>query len=192
MKMEAHIAAEDLKMFKSYLERATHYFEWGAGGSTYVAAQQPNLLSVASIESDRAWFNRVQQVVREKPHVNLRLVDLKGSGSWGSPGASSTEADWIAYNGAIREVDMSATPIDLIMIDGRFRVACCLKCFDVIGENCIILFDDFLDRSMYHCVLGYYDILEKTSDKRMVALKKRPGAAAPSRELIQQYERKKD
>ena len=34
--------------------------------------------------------------------------------------------------------------IDLVFIDGRFRVACCLKCYDIINDNCLIGFDDFL------------------------------------------------
>ena len=33
--------------------------------------------------------------------------------------------------------------IDLVFIDGRFRIACCLKCFDIISDNCYIAFDDF-------------------------------------------------
>ena len=33
--------------------------------------------------------------------------------------------------------------IDFVFIDGRFRVACCLKCYDIINNNCLIAFDDF-------------------------------------------------
>ena len=50
--------------------------------------------------------------------------------------------------------------IDLVFIDGRFRVACCLKCY----KNCVIAFDDFLNREYY------FDIVEKTVDNRMVIL----------------------
>lgn len=62
----------------------------------------------------------------------------------------------------------------MILIDGRYRVACCLKCFDVIDENCVVLFDDFLNRKHYHVVLDYYTILEHTADKHMVLMKKKP------------------
>ena len=63
--------------------------------------------------------------------------------------------------------------IDFILIDGRFRVACCLKLFDCIQENCMIAFDDFLNRPQYHVVLEFFDIIEESLDKRMVILKKR-------------------
>ena len=75
------------------------------------------------------------------------------------------------------------------MIDGRFRVACCLKCFDVIGSDCVIAFDDFLDRPQYHVVLQFYEVIEKTIDKRMVILKKKALENGPSKELIEKYEK---
>ena len=77
--------------------------------------------------------------------------------------------------------------IDLILIDGRFRVACCLKCYDIINDSCFIAFDDFLNRSHYHIVLDYFDIVERTRDKRMVILKKKRNVIVP-KELIKKYE----
>jgi hypothetical protein len=49
-------------------------------------------------------------------------------------------------------------------------------------------FDDFLDRPQYHIVLHYYDIVEKTSDKRMVILQKKKNINHVPEELIQKYE----
>lgn len=63
--------------------------------------------------------------------------------------------------------------IDLVLIDGRFRVACCLKCYNVISNDCLIIFDDFLKRPQYNIVLNYFDIIEKTKDNNMVLLKKK-------------------
>ena len=77
--------------------------------------------------------------------------------------------------------------IDLVLIDGRFRVACCLKCYDLINEECYIAFDDFLHRKHYHLVLEYFDIIEKTSDNRMVILKKKKNLNI-LKELIEKYE----
>jgi len=61
--------------------------------------------------------------------------------------------------------------VDLILIDGRFRVACALNLFDQIENNTTIIFDDFLNRKNYHVVLEYYDIVMKAG--RTVILKKR-------------------
>lgn len=76
---------------------------------------------------------------------------------------------------------------DLILIDGRFRVACCLKVFKQINKECFIAFDDFLDRKVYHIVLDYYDIIEKTENNSLVILRKKAGEP-PSNELIAKYE----
>lgn len=82
-----------------------------------------------------------------------------------------------------------AKDIDLVLIYGRFRVACCLKCYDIIKDNCLIAFDDFLNRSGYHIVLEYFDIIEKTQDNIMVILKKKKNVNIP-KELIEKYELK--
>jgi hypothetical protein len=88
--------------------------------------------------------------------------------TWGSPGKKSTPAQRINYSTHIRTLKKGEQKeIDLVLIDGRFRVACCLKCFDVITQDCFIAFDDFLDRPFYHIVLKYFDIVEQTTDKRM-------------------------
>ena len=77
--------------------------------------------------------------------------------------------------------------IDLVFIDGRFRVACCLKCHGIMKENCLIAFDDFLNRTQYHEVLNYFDIVEQTQDKRMVILKKKANTVV-LKEVIEKYE----
>jgi predicted O-methyltransferase YrrM len=77
--------------------------------------------------------------------------------------------------------------IDLVFIDGRFRVACCLKCFEIIKDSCLIVYDDFLNRPEYHIVLRYFDIIDKTIDNRMVILKKKTNVTVP-KELIEKYE----
>ena len=81
--------------------------------------------------------------------------------------------------------------IDLVFIDGRFRVACCLKCYDIINDNCLIAFDDFLNRPQYHIVLEYFDVIEKTKDNRMVILQKKKNVNV-RKELIDKYELIKD
>ena len=78
--------------------------------------------------------------------------------------------------------------IDLILINGRFRVACCLKCFNVINSGCLIAFNDFLRRPGYHVVLDYYDIVEKTIDQGMVILKKKENINSVPDNLIKKYE----
>lgn len=53
--------------------------------------------------------------------------------TWGCPGNNCTVEQKKHYSNGIRELSKNEQKgIDLILIDGRFRVACCLKCFDII------------------------------------------------------------
>ena len=184
--MEPHMTQNDLNMFYKYLDKACRYFEYGSGGSTYQASLRPNLEAIYSVESDLGWHNRLKALIGAKPHVNHIYCEMKATGNnWGTPGRGSTLEDWNAYSGAI----ISIPNIDFVLIDGRFRVACCLKCFDAVGPDCLIAFDDFLDRPQYHIVLGFFEVVEKTSDNRMVILKKRLNVEGPSRDLIEKYEK---
>ena len=127
------------------------------------------------MESDLEWHNKLKSMLHHKTHIDFKYINMKSrSNNWGYPGTDSTINDWINYSNVIGNLDyLIAQKINLILIDGRFRVACCLKCFDVINDNCYILFDDFLYRPEYHIVLKYYDIVEKTTDNSMVVLKKK-------------------
>jgi hypothetical protein len=185
--MEPHFSPNDKQMFYKYLDRATTYFEFGAGGSTYQAAQRPNLSAIYSVESDKVWHARMTALLCDKPYVTCIYSEMGAQpNNWGYPGPTCTNEQMVGYSNRIRLLD-AAVRIDLILIDGRFRVACCLKCFDVIGDACLIAFDDFLDRPAYHVVLAYYDIVERTADNRMVILKKKAGAVVP-KDLIEKYE----
>lgn len=108
--------------------------------------------------------------------------------TWGYPSKSCDKSNLINYSEHIRNLCVEErNKIDLVMIDGRFRVACCLKCFNVITDSCYIAFDDFLIRKKYHVVLDYYDIIEKTEDNRMVVLRKKKNVSIPQ-DLIKKYE----
>jgi len=89
-----------------------------------------------------------------------------------------------------RIVELSAAEketIDFVLVDGRFRVACCLKTFGSVQENCRIAFDDFTNREWYHVVLEDVDIAHEIFD-RMAILKKKPGIVEVPRGVIAKYE----
>jgi len=185
--MEPHILENDLNMFYKYLEKATNYFEFGSGGSTYQAIKRKNLQYITSIESDIVWYNKVNDLIGTDTRFNYKYIDIKAKeNDWGRPGPESTFDEWKKYSETI--CDTSLSNIDYILIDGRFRVACCLKSFKVIDNNALIAFDDFLNRPTYHIVLDYFEVIEKTVDNRMVILKKRVDVSAPPPELTKQYE----
>lgn len=192
--MKPHLSNNDLKMFYKYLNRTTNYFEYGSGGSTYQASIRTNIQKIYSVESDRDWHLKLKNIFKNKNNIHFiyNEMDTKPN-TWGNPGPKSNEIQWINYSTHITLLDEeSKRQIDMVMIDGRFRVACCLKCFSIINNDCLIAFDDFLNRPKYHIVLHFYDIVEKTSDNRMVILKKKKDVEFVPDELIKKYELIKD
>jgi len=186
--MEPHLSKNDKKMFYKYLDNTTVYFEYGSGGSTYQASIRNNIRTIYSVESDITWQEKLKKTITS-PNVNYiyNEMDTKPK-TWGNPGENATNIQKINYSNQITKLSKEQQrDIDLVFIDGRFRVACCLKCYSIIKDDCLIAFDDFLDRPAYHIVLTYYDIIEKTKDNRMVILKKKKNVNIP-KEVIEKYE----
>ena len=193
--MIPHMKSLDINLFYKYLNNASNYLEYGSGGSTYQAAIRKNIVQIISVESDLEWHNNLQSIIKtnntdiNSSRILFKYIDMKTlPNHWGHPGPGSTINDWKQYSNVICELDKSISQnIDFILIDGRFRVACCLKCFDIINDACYIAMDDFIIRKEYYIVLDYYDIVEQTDDKCMVILKKK-NVEKPSDEIISRYE----
>jgi protein O-GlcNAc transferase len=187
--MIPHLSENDMNMFYKFLDKATVYFEYGSGGSTYQASLRNNIHKIYSVESDVQWQRVLQRNIQNTIVKYIYNEMNTQPNNWGHPGPNSTPEQRSNYSNQILNISKDEqTEIDLVFIDGRFRVACCLKCFNVITQNCLIAFDDFLDRPQYHIVLDYYDIIEKTVDNRMVILQKKNGINYVPEEIIQKYE----
>lgn len=202
--MEPHLSGKDKTMFYKYLDNATNYFEFGSGGSTYQASIRPNIQRIVTVESDQVWLDKLKKTIpesvqREKITFIHNEMDARPN-DWGNPGPKATLQQKKAYSNHILSLpDFSRPNLSLVIpnltlpkrseswlvfIDGRFRVACCLKAHAL--ENATIIFDDFLDRPQYHVVLNYFDVIESTTDNRMVVLKRKNVPVPP--ELITKYE----
>jgi len=184
----------DKNLFYKYLYKSEYYFEYGSGGTTYHASLCSNIKKIISIESDYETQTKTKNMITQnKDKITFQYCDMKTlPNTWGNPGKDSTLNDWINYSNQIINVNKNiSSNIDLILIDGRFRVACCLKCHSVINDDYIVIFDDFLNISYYHIVLGYFTVIEQSEDNCMVILKKNKKNIPPI-ELIKKYEQIKD
>lgn len=188
--MEPHFNPNDIYMFYDILNNSTHYFEYGSGGSTFQAANQYNIKTIHSVESVPEWYNNVCKNIEKKKPITLMYRHLNTTpNKCGYPGEGCLVEHAKEYNRAIRSLsETESNRLDMILIDGRFRVACCLHCFDMISDDCQIVFDDFLNRPHYHDILQFYDIVRKTEDNVMVVLKKKKGVNGPSPDLLNEYD----
>tara|TARA_Y100000992_G_scaffold199047_1_gene135509 strand:- start:104 stop:736 length:633 start_codon:yes stop_codon:yes gene_type:complete len=206
--MKPWLSKNDEKMFYRYLNNSSVYFEYGSGGSTYQASIRNNIVKIYSVESDITWQNKLRYALtnnkddhnyclwkNKQKHVinnsNIKFIFNEMNtrpNNFGYPGKNASDTQKKNYSNHIINLNKEQqSSIDFVFIDGRFRVACCLKCYDIIKNNCLIAFDDFLNRPQYHIVLEYFDIIEKTIDNRMVILKKKANVNI-SKEVIEKYE----
>lgn len=174
-----------MKYLKSRKE--LFYYEFGSGGSTYVACETPNVKTIWSMESDTAYFEKlsaepvIKQAINSKK-LTYMLAEVGCRNNWGHPVPGTPKEHWLNYFQHI--TDLYYMP-DVILIDGRFRVACALYTHMVVDEHATILFDDFTDRSFYHDVLKYFYIIETIG--RLVVLKKKINTEIDQAD-IDQYE----
>lgn len=168
-----------------YLDQAKVYFEFGSGGSTYQALKRN--LKIFSVESDISWHRQIRKdlinftnIINSfyqehrinsifSPEITFLTVDLHSKpNSLGWPGKDSTFEDCLRYMRAYNHTKYNA---DLILIDGRFRVACALNVAKEINTNVIVIWHDFLTRDFYHIALNYFEIIDSADN--IVALKVR-------------------
>jgi len=180
----------DKDLFHKYIDKSSNYLEFGSGISTYIVSLKQNINKIISIESDKEWFDKINNMIVNKNKLVYFYIDLCcEKNNWGFPGDKCLYENKLRYVNCINDIDKKIlSNIDIILIDGRFRVSCCLKCFDIINENCYLLFNNFLERKKYHIILNYFDIIEQSIDNCMVVLQKKTNKTSPTIDLIQKYE----
>lgn len=142
-------------LFRHSLERATHYFEYGSGGSTVWAVEHG--LTVHGVESDRNWVSALKHHLGKQCEV--AVVDIGPTGAWGFPASTHCAERFPDYSRAIEEHAMA---FDLILVDGRFRVACTMAAIRHsvsrgAAQSVRIFIHDFWNRPQYHVVLEFLE-----------------------------------
>lgn len=175
-----HLDDESLSYFKDKIATVSCYLEYGSGGSTLLAHRHVETL--VSVESDRHFLAAVRKALEASPgraQTVLIPVNIGLTEAWGKPVFTNTTSRrvqrWKAYPRAPWTFfkDRQVEP-DLILVDGRFRVACVLESLLNQNDNsdCAILLDDYPDRPHYSVVEEFADLLEMRG--RMAVLRRKP------------------
>jgi protein O-GlcNAc transferase len=148
--MEPMMTNSEIKVFTKYLENATNYLEYGSGGSTFYACNFNNLKKIKTIESD---YKFSLEISKKCPRADINYINIGRTGICGTPIDITKQYLWKNYS------NNYSSNFDLVLIDGRFRVACLL---DIILKqgNPIILFHDFNNRPEYHIIKNFCTIIE--------------------------------
>jgi hypothetical protein len=155
---QPHMEDEGILLLKIHLERSVNFLEYGAGGSTILAAKI-GVENIYSVESDNLFLDAIKQkVLSIYPHINIYtfFIDIGKTKEWGYPINNEKLHSWKNYcSTPWNKILISNQYPDLILIDGRFRVSCFLICLLFSKIDTVILFDDYVDRPYYHIIEKY-------------------------------------
>lgn len=173
------------RWFREAIANTFFYFEFGTGASTRLAQQAG--CRVMAVESDPRWLAALRDNLTESSTVELFYADIGIVGAWGYPlfrfPSPSRLAKWRTYT-LIAEsaIERTGQFPDLVLIDGRFRLACALSVAALAskrGESTTILFDDYIGRPAYHPVERFLGPPAITLDRAAVFYIKSGKTIAP-------------
>ena len=177
---------ESTNWFKNALRGARLYLEYGAGGSTYLAARYKR--DFVSVESDRRFLRAVRRKIAgdgllDETHQAFIHADIGRTAKWGQPAVvvppdrkrRERFARYSDYPPAL--LARGAVP-DLILVDGRFRLACALKAMRALAlaPGWTLAFDDYTNHAHYHAmerlcapaeIIGHMAIFRPTQAMRL-------------------------
>lgn len=155
------MSKKEKAVFDEAIKESRHYLEFGAGGST-IRALQKSTAVIYVVESSPAWLAQMRKYHFVRFHEGKRLhmhpVNIGPVGHWGYPESENSRELFEEYSSGIYRI-VDSNLIDLVLVDGRFRVACTLKAIQSCHKNSRfrILIHDFWNRPAYHALLSYLD-----------------------------------
>lgn len=152
--------------FRKQLESVRNYLEYGSGGSTILASKFVNTL--VSVDTHAAFLADVRHKLAEDGsraitkliYVNIGLTKDSGMPVFTRPTRRRVRR-WEDYPTAPwRYVRSLGQQPDLILVHGRFRVACVLESLLSLSplSNTQILLDDYAERPHYQVVEQFADL----------------------------------
>ena len=134
------MTTKEIDLFKNYVSKASSYFEYGCGGSTVLANSYPNIKSMVSVDSCLEWIIKTKEQMSDNKKVNFHYIDINGNcAGWGAPMDNSKMSDWVKYPNSILDQKEN---FDLVLVDGRFRIACCAAAAMKMSKDSFLLLHD--------------------------------------------------
>jgi hypothetical protein len=127
----------------------TIFFETGSGCSSVMAKYYAK--KTYAVEGCKKYY---EFGIKNGLKDALIFNNLKPDKSkWSHPGKKSNINDWKNYFQSYKK-EYNA---DVILIDGRFKIATALDIFDKIRDDTIILVHEYYNRPSYFIIEKYYD-----------------------------------
>jgi hypothetical protein len=148
------MSSAERHLFESLVRCSKRYLEFGAGGSTCLAAATPKEWLI-TVDSSAEWLKNVADATRESPtRPETVFIDIGPVRDFGAPSDPTTRPRWPAYHEQVWSRPECANA-DLYFVDGRFRVACTLQCLLRGRPGTPIMVHDFASRPQYHVIRSF-------------------------------------
>lgn len=172
-----------------YLHLVDSYVEYGAGGSTILACKS-TVKHIFTIEADAEFLI---DLVSKSTDLQEAIVGGRMQGEYVNIGPvtdfsipvdRTMEQLWSNYANHI--FDAKFIP-QLVLVDGRFRVASALTALLVLKENNgLLMFHDFFNRPHYYVILDFVDVIDCV-DTLLVARRRANVTDEAIKVVIEQY-----
>ena len=136
------------ELFKTLIKESKVYAEYGCGEST-IYALSTKVEKVISVDNSSEWAD---QILKRSLNTNKLIIETIQMGElhkWSYPQSFDHNKNFKDYFLSIWKHEYKP---DLVLIDGRFRVACFLTTILESSLGTKIIFDDYVDRKTYHIV----------------------------------------
>ncbi len=147
MHMPSEVAVEVRRAYAS----ADTILEYGSGGTTVFAARETQARLV-SVESDKDWADNLRDSLAAhgllRPEIDLRWINIGPTKTWGKPAGTAHWSSFHAY--PLQPWQDADFAPDLVLIDGRFRLACFAATLINTRIPVTVLWDDYANRPEYH------------------------------------------
>ena len=179
-----HMAkAEIAALTKLMQSGVSRYLEFGLGGSTLLAVRS-RIKTIVAVDSDSAWV----EAVKTHPEIALRVEDNSAAilyadigpvAAFGSPATRASIHKWPGYiKTAWAEWYRRGSLPELILVDGRFRVAACLSVVMAwaLSEGSwpppkVVVHDIVPERVSYNKIFEFFDVIEEVVALRVMHIK---------------------
>jgi len=137
------------EFFMSHIDSEKNVLEYGSGHSTIQIGNACK--TIISVEHQLAWFNRIKTLVSD----NCTLIFKQPNLPYSEGAHCGTYEEFKDYV----EAPLTYAPFDVILIDGRARVACSSICNKLGHKDTIVFIHDF-DRIEYQTALEYLELIK--------------------------------
>lgn len=173
-----HMERNEYSLFKKISRNAVVFLEYGSGGSTiFLLKKKKEIFSVESNPEFYKFMNSIE-IVKKSLGKNLqyKFIDLGPTNQWGKPLKAEDNGHWVEYYSAIwNDIDPAINKIDVVFIDGRFRICCCLysilKLVEYRRVDALIVIHDFWRRTKYHVVLEFLQEVKSASNLAVLKIR---------------------